>query len=414
MSIVVSHPTGISNLRALLRLTHRYDLLDSFWTSVALPPKFLEAPFLPQSLRRQLKSRMFGEVPWTKTRIHPAREAARLLAKRLRIRPLVRHETGWASVDQVYHSLDRRVAKYVSRTASDILAVYCYEDGALKTFAAASERGIKRIYHLPIPYWKKTQSLLREEAELQPTWAQTMGGLLDSEEKLARKDAEIRLANRIVVASSFTQRSIEEYFGERLPITVASYGAPKPLVAQPFRRAPGEPLELFYAGHLSQRKGVAYLIAALHKLDVPWRLTLAGPRPDSAPKELDAFLADPRCVWLGRVPHLMLLEAMTRAHVFIFPSIVEGFGMVLYEAMAAGLPVITTPNTAGPDIMTDGREGFITPIRDPDAIASRLEVLYTDEDGRLEMATAALARAARSSWEAYEARIAALVDEILT
>src|SRR5690606_6080171 len=122
-----------------------------------------------------------------------------------------------------------------------------------------------------------------EEAELHPSWAPTMEGLIDSAEKLERKDEEISLADSISVASSFTRRSLEEHFGSGLPITVAPYGAPPPLVTEPNRRGPGEPIRVLYAGHLAQRKGIAYLIAALQRLDVPWRLTLAGPRPVLAP-----------------------------------------------------------------------------------------------------------------------------------
>jgi glycosyltransferase involved in cell wall biosynthesis len=63
--------------------------------------------------------------------------------------------------------------------------------------------------------------------------------------------------------------------------------------------------------------------------------------------------------------------------------------------------------------MTDGREGFIVPIRDPDAIAERLTLLYEDEARRQQMAAAALACAARSGWETYEARIAQLIETVL-
>ena len=413
MTVVVSHPTGNENLRAVLRALGSYDRLASFWTTLAVPPRLSNAPFLNERGRRELGRRMFPELPWSKMRMRPFREIARFGATQLGWWALIRHETGWASVDQVYRQLDRDVAAYIAGPeARAVRAVYAYEDGARDTFAAARARGVRCIYDLPIAHWRTLRRLLEEEAELHPSWASTMEGLVDSSEKLARKDEEIALADDVVVASSFTRRSVEDHFGAGLPITVTPYGAPPPLVSQPGRRDPGEPLRLFYAGHLAQRKGIAYLIAALQRLSVPWQLTLAGPLPSAAPAELDAFLADERCNWLGHIPHRTLLEGMTRAHVFVFPSIVEGFGMVLYEAMAAGLPVITTPHTAGPDIMTDGREGFIVPIRNPDAIAARLALLHEDETKRQAMAAAALACAARSGWETYEARIAELIGAV--
>jgi glycosyltransferase involved in cell wall biosynthesis len=414
MPVLVSHPTGNANVRAVLRALGAGGRLDSFWTALALPPHWVGAPFLGEGARRELGRRAFPEVPWARTRVRPVREFVRLGAARLGWSWPTRHETGWASVDRVYRQLDRAVAAHLAGPAARaVQAVYAYEDGALATFKAARSRGIRRIYDLPTVHWRTLRRLLQEEATLHPVWAPTMQGLIDSSDKLARKDEEIALADNIVVASAFTRKSLDDHFGANPAIEVAAYGAPAPLVERPNPRGASEPLQLLYAGHLTQPKGLAYLIAALRRLDVPWRLTMAGPRPAHVPAELATLLADARCTWLGHLPHRTLLETMTRAHVFVFPSIVEGFGMVLHEAMAAALPVVTTPHTAGPDIMTDGREGFIVPIRDPDAIAERLTLLYEDEARRQQMAAAALARAARSGWETYEARIAQLIETVL-
>ncbi len=379
-----------------------------------MPPILANLPLVKTRAKREIGRRIFPEAPWERTHVRPMRETARLVAGRMRWAGPTRHETGWASVDEVYRELDRDVASYLGRAAArGVRAVYAYEDGALETFRVARSRGLKRLYDLPIAHWRTLRRLLAEEADMHPAWAPTMEGLVDSPSKLERKDEEIELADQVVVASSFTRRSLEEHFGRDLAITLTPYGAPPPLVTYPARRRAGEPLHLFYAGHLTQRKGMAYLIAALHSVDIPWQMTLAGPRPAAAPPELDAFLADPRCRWLGHVPHATLLEEMTRAHVFVFPSIAEGFAMVLFEAMAAGMPVITTPHTAGPDIMTSGQEGFIVPIRDPNAIAACIALLHADEDRRLAMAMTALAQATTSRWQDYEAKIIAIFDEIL-
>lgn len=414
MMIIVSHPTGNTFVRGVLRAAERRGCLEGFWTALALPSHLTELSILGTSIRREISSRSFPEVSWRRIHTRPCREMLRIVGKRLRWERLIRHETSWLSWDRVFSDLDQAVAAHISYAdVKRVGAVYAYEDGALATFRVSRERGISCLYDLPIAHWRTLRRLLKEEAELHPAWAQTMEGLVDSDAKLARKDEEIALADRIVVASSFTRQSLEEHFGQNLPVTVAPYGAPLPTVEQPSRRAAAEPLHLFYAGHLSQRKGFAYLIAALQRADVPWRLTLAGPMPAAPPSALRLFLADPRCQWLGHVPHATLLEAMAKAHVFIFPSIVEGFGLVLYEAMAAGLPVITTPHTAGPDIMTSGREGYIVPIRDPDAIADRIAGLYADEDRRQIMAASALQCAASHGWKRYEEQIAGLLDEVL-
>lgn len=408
MSVLVSHPTGNANLRAVLRALERVGMLAEFWTTVGLPSGLSQTGWFPQKLKRRLSQRTFHEASWDRTRTRPWREAARLAARGAGAGLLTRHETGWASVDSVYHDLDRAVARRLREPGCIAHAVYAYEDGALETFRAAKDTGRTRIYDLPIAYWRTLRQLLEEEAERLPEWAPTMEGLRDSAEKHARKDAEIGLADHIVVASSFTRKSLLDHFGP-MQVHVTPYGCP-PLAPRGIaKRANGAALELFYAGHLSQRKGIADLIAALRILEIDWRLTLAGPRPDKAPSALDALLADPRCTWLGTVPHATLLERMAQAHLFVFPSIVEGFGMVITEAMASGLPVITTPHTAGPDILDEGTDGFIVPIRSPDSIAERITFLAEDENLRLAMAHAAKQKAGVMTWRRYEDQIADLV-----
>lgn len=408
MKVLVSHPTGNANLRAVLRALEGAGALEEFWTAISLPPGLTQSRWLPCKARRRLSQRSFGEAPWARTHLHPWREVARLTARAGSLHALTAHETGWASVDGVYRDLDRAVARRLRQGNTNARLIYAYEDGARDTFLAAREAGLCRVYDLPIAYWRTLRSLLEEEAERLPEWACTMEGLRDSAEKHARKDMEIELADHIIVASSFTRDSVKAAFGN-IPVHVTPYGCPPPPATAPAERAPSTPIELLFAGHLAQRKGFADLIAALALLEVDWRLTLAGPRPVAAPAALDTFLEDPRVTWLGTVPHATLLERMARAHVFVFPSIVEGFGMVITEALSSGLPVITTPNTAGPDILTEGKDGFVVPIRTPEAIAERITLLAEDEDLRHAMGQAARDTARRMSWARYETQIAELV-----
>ena len=88
------------------------------------------------------------------------------------------------------------------------------------------------------------------------------------------------------------------------------------------------------------------------------------------------------------VPHLLLNQYYSSASVLVFPSLVEGFGLVILEAMACGIPVITTPNTAGADIITDRLDGFIVPIRNVEALKEKLEWCYCHPQELAEMGLA--------------------------
>ncbi len=86
----------------------------------------------------------------------------------------------------------------------------------------------------------------------------------------------------------------------------------------------------------------------------------------------------------------------------VFPSLFEGFGLVIGEAMSRGLPVITTAHTGGPDILRDGQDGFIVPIRDPEAIAARLLELHRDRELLRMMSESARELAGQLSWQSYQ------------
>jgi len=99
--------------------------------------------------------------------------------------------------------------------------------------------------------------------------------------------------------------------------------------------------------------------------------------------------------------------------VFVFPSLFEGFGLVLTEALSQGIPIISTAHTCAPDIIEDGKEGFIVPIRDATAIAEKLSLLHADRDQLQAMKEAALDTARNTTWAAYKNGLAAAVQDIL-
>jgi starch synthase len=91
----------------------------------------------------------------------------------------------------------------------------------------------------------------------------------------------------------------------------------------------------------------------------------------------------------------------------------EGFGLVILEAMAQGTVVIATPNTAAPDLYTDGDGGFIVPIRSADAIAARLTQLAEDRGLLAQMSERARAIATECTWDRYrEGLLAAIRDSL--
>jgi len=407
--ILLAHPTGNANVRHAALALAEDELLAEFWTCVSWNPQSPIARVVPRGLREQLARRALPEPVRKLAHHHPWREAGRMLASRLGWDFPCRHERGFCSIDAVFRSLDRRVAQRVA-SARNVKAAYAYEDGAAATFEAARAQGLRCIYDLPIGYWRVAHRIYAEEAECEPQWACTLSGMRDSSEKLARKDRELELADTVIVASSFTRQTIQA--APRCPsrVHVIPYGAPAEIAPQDERRS-GAKLRVFFAGSLGQRKGLSYLLKAVDLVRAGVELTLLGTKVSEDCAPLNEALARHR--WIRTLPHTEVLREMARHDVFVFPSLFEGFGLVLLEAMAQGLPVIATPHTAAPDLIQDGREGFLVPIRSSEAIAEKLDLLASDSALLSAMKIAARATALRCTWDNYHCQLAGAVRSAL-
>ena len=407
--ILLSHPTANQNVRQTALALAEAELLAEFWTCVNWKEDGLLDKALAFSgrVRRELRRRSFPTelAPFIKT--VPWRELGRQAASQLGWQRVTKHENGLFSVDAVYLSLDRRVAKGLSK-ASEVKAVYGYDGGALESFRAAKRQGIKCIYEHPIVYWRKVRQYQEEEAELHPEWAPTLGALVDSDEKLARKDEELALADLVITPSTFAKESLSQAPGLKAAVQVVPYGAtPVGDYARP--STPGK-LRVLFVGALSQAKGLGYLLEAVARLGREIEFSLIGRRLSlliPAPALLDKYR------WIPSLPHEELLQEMSRHDVLVLPSLHEGFGMVMTEAMSQGLVVIATRNTGAPDVIVDGVEGFLVPVRSVAAIEEKLALLARDRSRLAAMQEAARAKAAACRWENYRRRIAQVAREVM-
>jgi alpha-maltose-1-phosphate synthase len=403
--ILLSHPIGNEFVREALVAFESAGMLAEFWTAISWNPKSAINRALPRSVRELFARRSFPESVRSRTRTLPAREALRLVAGAAGLSS--RHETGAFSIDAVFRELDKKVARRL-RKAANIRAVYAYEDGALESFRAARDLNLQRIYDLPIGYWRAGQQIFAEEAKLEPEWAPTLTGTLDSADKLARKDDELRFATRVIVASTFTKQTLADS-PCTAKIDIVPYGAPR--AASSEIPKPSSRLKVLFAGSLGQRKGLSYLLKAVEMVRGDVELTLLGRKAASGCAPLDAAVRKYR--WLPTLSHAAVLREMQNHDVLVLPSLFEGFGLVILEAMAQGTPVITTDHTAGPDIIENGADGFIVPVRSAETIAEKLELLTRNHERLMSMKAAAKAKAQSRGWESYRTHLVEVAREVM-
>lgn len=411
MKLLISHPTLNANSKNLVTGLLNNKLLYKLFTSIAIFPdqvlyKLGTIPKLNDLSRRNLDKTW---QPYTRSKSFF--EFGRLLASKLQLRYLIRHEKGFFCIDKVYENHEKWVANNLARAKKNGLsAVYGYEDGALTTFTKAKKLGLYCIYDLPIGYWKSARLLLGKEFEINPDWSGTLTGFNDSSDKLNKKDRELALADVIFVASSFTKKTLKEYSGNLPEIKVIPYGFPPANNQKEYKPLVNRKLKVLFVGGLSQRKGISYLFEAVEGLEDKVELTIVGQKAVANCKALN--LALEKHTWIPSLSHNQVLACMREHDVFVFPSLFEGFGLVITEAMSQGVPVITTERTAGPDLIGDGADGWIVPAGSSAAIKEVFTAIFENPGILQQFGLAAQNKAQSRPWSVYGQEMAEALSSL--
>jgi len=221
----------------------------------------------------------------------------------------------------------------------------------------------------------------------------------------------LKTSDEVVAISSYTAREIAELVHAPARVIPYGLGFAESLPASRDRGASAGPMHILYVGNLIPRKGVRFLIDALHRLpaSLPAKLTILGegtdrPRLEAQVRELGLH---GRVTMPGRVPDPDLHRAFREATVLVLPSIVdqrgdtEGLGVVLLEAMSYRIPVIGSAIGGITDIISDGETGLLVPPEDPAAIASAIARIATDSALAERLAAAGSQRVReRFGWDA--------------
>ncbi len=167
---------------------------------------------------------------------------------------------------------------------------------------------------------------------------------------------------------------------------------------RPSHHAITSPFRVLFVGTVTLGKGVIYLLEAWRRLH--WQdaeLWVVGRIAADIRPLLASYTQVPGIHFKGHQRDIA--QMFQQAHVFAFPSLDEGSALVTYEALACGIPVVTTPNAGS--LVRDGKEGFIVPPRDVEALAERLVQLRENHEMREAMGQSARARVADYTWQKH-------------
>lgn len=383
---------------AVPRILNAHGMLEHFYTDICATkgwPRlvgYLPRRFQPAGIRRLIGRRPSGVPPQRMTCFPSVGLSFALRRMRAHARP----------DDRMRAELDagRRLSELVVRHGfGQASGFYGFIRECLEPLQAARARGMWTAVEQNIAAWELVDRLEREEEKRFPAWISEVTEEASSEAYASRERAEWAEADLIVCPSEFVRQSVAEQGGPVDRCVVVPYGVDTRFQIPTRGRRDG-PLRVLTVGSLGLRKGTPYVLEAARRMAglADFRMVGRGTVPSEACAGLEGVVQ-----FTGPVPRLEIIAQYAWADVFLLPSVCEGSATVTYEALAAGLPVITTPNTGS--VVRDGTDGFVVPIRDVDAIVQSLHLLRDDRARLSEMSHNARLRAQDFDLAGYGRRL---------
>lgn len=399
MSYIVAQ-LGARMHYAVPRLLYAMGQLEHFYTDICAGkrwPRLLRA--LPKALRPSAMERLVGRVPegippecltaFTSFGLHYFwRQAA------ARSRGEISSSFLWAGTTFCELVLRRGLG-----TAS---GVYAFNSAALELLQAARAAGRRGIMEQTVAPETVIDTVLHQEQQRFPDWQAPLAVDQWRDALAARERAEWDAADLIICGSEFVRDSIAACGGPAERCRVVPYGVDVRRYAFPPRAPHGGPVRVLTVGEVGLRKGSPYVLEAARCLKGRAVFRMIGRLGVLPPAQAKLAAA---VELTGPVPRAEIGDHLAWADLFLLPSLCEGSATAVYEALAAQLPVICTPNTGS--VVRHGVDGFIVPIRDADAIVEAVALLAADPARRAGMGLNAGQRAAEFTLEHYGSRLLA-------
>jgi glycosyltransferase involved in cell wall biosynthesis len=292
-------------------------------------------------------------------------------------------------------ALGRSVAQRGFGLATHIYSMLGEFGPALRTAREAGLSVVTEFYIL-----LNAERILNAEQRVFPTWEAPVPDLDAVRREFPDQDQLLSLVDYAVCPSLAVQRDIEVNSG--FPTgrsAVVPYGIDVHWLDVPSRPMPGR---LLFVGTAGLRKGVQYLAMASQKLARRGRAYQYHIAGDVTPSVAN----QPACrhlLFLGRIPRQQLIEEFSTADVFVLPSLAEGSAEATYQALASGLPVVTTPSAGS--VVRDGVDGYLVSERDPSGLANAIERVVENRELRSNLSRAARAQARKFTLSHYRDRL---------
>lgn len=407
MKILHAHPNVPFFVKQSALAYYENEVLDKFCTTFICHPDYYLSnailKFVPQ-FEKELKRRLCDELPLSKIDTFPFREILRTFASRYANATITDFIWEWAEL-----KFDSRVASFLNSEHSH---VHVYEFAALETLKRAKKIGVYSVYEQPSQHHSFFTNIAHQQIKLFPELNSSATSLLIDEKakrRNKRRDEELMLADTILCNSSFTKSTLVGAGVDDSKIKVVPYGFPTP-ISKLAEKKSDKPFVFFNAGTQNLRK-------ALHLLYKAWEICDFKPHeaelwligkmnlPESLRKNLPG-----KVVVRDSIPRTELMQIYQEADVFVLPTLADGFGMVISESMANGLPVITTQNSGGPDIIENEKDGIIVEAGNLEALVESMRWSIKNRDKISQMGKVAWEKSKTYQWHDYRKRLISTLE----
>lgn len=327
---------------------------------------------------------------------------------------------GWTRIRRLLHPkirvhLDRFISSLASRWIAWNIPKNCQFFIGMSSFMLES---IKYCQRNQIPSVVEHASLhLADQNRFVAEEAKRWGITLSSENftpdwVIQKENLEFSICTKIFCVSNLVKSSLIANGVDEGKIFVNFLGVD----LSKFKPAPkniSEKFNVLQVGGIALAKGVLTLLDAFHRLEGLKQLHFAGGGIEtSGIQEKITAMSSPLVTFHGSLKFEELLKTYQMADVFVLASVADGFGLVVAQAMACGLPVIVSENVGAKDIVIDGVNGFVVKAGDPVALANRLQYLQHNPDKRIQMGLAALESVKNGfTWNDYGDRLNTFINE---
>lgn len=306
---------------------------------------------------------------------------------------------------------EKKVAKYVLKKKSYALVMYdLYAFHSFKELKRRNSNTIK-ILDMSAPYYKFMVDIFKQDSQRNNKYSDPLLVELNSKETsrtLEIAKMEIKLADFFLVASNFTKYSLLNNDIQDENIFKCIYGIKRK--SKNYKEKIGPILECIFVGRITFQKGAHYLFKTIDLINnEKCHFTFVGNINEECSFYLDY---KDKCTFTGHIPKSKMQFIYENSDILIFPSLADGFGFSVIEALASGVPVICSRNAGASDLIIDGYNGFLINPQSEFEILEKLQLLICDKKSLSQMKRNAIESAKNYSWDNYNNQVRTAFDSI--